>query len=285
MTKKDLSILLVDDEEKFLDSIAERIRLKGYEPLMARSGQEAVALAEKNKIDVAVVDLRMPDMDGLVTITRLKERQPKIKTVLLTAFGDDKTKEAAEALNTAYFEKQDMKSFWDFLSRPKRKPHVLLVDDEENFLKSTAERVRLKGYEPLQALTGQEAIEIARNIEIDVAVVDLRMPDMDGLVTITKLKELQPKIKTVLLTAFGNEKLKEATEALNSDYFEKQDMGSFWGFMRNFRQKLEDTMAAAGMATGGDLDDAVKIEAGRKAEPEKGDKPAPPPAPEKPDRK
>jgi len=284
MTKKDLSILLVDDEEKFLNSIAERIRLRGYEPLLARSGQEAIDLADKHKIDVAVVDLRMPDLDGLVTITRLKERQPKIKTVLLTAFGDQKTKDAAEALNTAYFEKQDMTSFWDFLSRPKRKPHVLLVDDEENFLQSTAERVRLKGYEPLQALSGHEAIEIARNIEIDVAVVDLRMPDLDGLVTITKLKELQPKIKTVLLTAFGTEKLKEATEALNSVYFEKQDMGSFWGFMRGFKQKLEDTMAAAGMATGGDIDDAVKIEAEKKAEPVKGGQPAPTPEPKKPDR-
>jgi DNA-binding NtrC family response regulator len=267
MTKKDLQILLVDDEEKFLNSIAERIRLKGYEPLLAHSGQEAIDLAEKNRIDLAVVDFRMSDLDGLVTITRLKALQPKIKTILLTAFGDAKTREAAEAINTTYFEKDDMRSFWDFLSRPKPKPQVLLVDDEESFLKTTAERVKLKGYEPLLALTGREAIEIARKMEIDLAVVDLRLPDMDGLVTITKIKELQPKVKTVLLTAFGNDKLKEATEALRSDYFEKQDMGTFWGFLRGFKQKLEDTMAAAGLATGGDPADAVKIEADQKKEP------------------
>jgi DNA-binding NtrC family response regulator len=261
MTKKSLNILLVDDEEKFLNSIAERIRLKGYEPLLARSGQEAVDLAENNPIDLAVVDFRMPDMDGLVTITRLKGLQPKIQAILLTAFGDDKTRDAAEALNTAYFEKDDMKSFWDFLGRPKRPPQALLVDDEEAFLKATAERVKLKGYEPLMALTGQEAIEIAKKMEIDIAVVDLRLPDMDGLVTITKIKELQPKIKTVLLTAFGSDKIKEATEALNSDYFEKQDMGGLWGFLRSFKQKLEDTMAVAGLATGGDPEDAAKLKA------------------------
>jgi DNA-binding NtrC family response regulator len=261
MTKKSLNILLVDDEEKFLNSIAERIRLKGYEPLTAKSGSEALAIAEKTNIDLAVVDFRMPDMDGLVTITRLKQIQPKIQTILLTGFGDVKTREAAESLNTTYFEKDDMRSFWDFLSRPKRPPQVLLVDDEENFLKATAERVRLKGYEPLLALTGQEAIDIARKMEIDLAVVDLRLPDIDGLVTITKIKELQPRVKTVLLTAFGTDKLKEATEALRSDYFEKQDMGSFWGFMKGFKKKLEDTMAAAGLATGGDLEDAAKLEA------------------------
>jgi hypothetical protein len=68
-------------------------------------------------------------------------------------------------------------------------------------------------------------------------------------------------IKTLLLTAHGDEKLKEATEALNSSYFEKEDMGKFWGFVRKVLQSLETSMAAAGMATGGDLEDAVDIEA------------------------
>jgi DNA-binding NtrC family response regulator len=267
MTKKDLQILLVDDQERFLNSLAERIRLRGYEPLLASSGEEAVELAQKNQIDVAVVDFRMTDMDGLETITKLKELQPRINTILLTAFGDEKTRQAAEALNTAYFEKHDMTSFWDFLGRPKRNPRVLLVDDEENFLKTTAERVKLKGYDTVMALNSQEAIELAKTMEIDIAVVDLRLPDTDGLVTITRLKQIHPRIKTLLLTGHGDDKIKEATEALNSDYFEKQDMAGFWGFMKKFKQRLEDSMAAAGMATGGDLGDALDIDAGKKEPP------------------
>jgi hypothetical protein len=62
------------------------------------------------------------------------------------------------------------------------------------------------------------------------------------------------------LTAHGDEKLKEATEALNSSYFEKEDMGKFWGFVRKLLQGLENSMAAAGMASGGDLEDAIDIE-------------------------
>ena len=89
------------------------------------------------------------------------------------------------------------------------------------------------------------------------------MPDMDGLVVITKLKEIDADIRTLLLTAHGDEKLREATEALNSSYFEKDDMGKFWGFVRKMLQSLETSMAAAGMATGGDLEDAVDIESHR----------------------
>ena len=85
------------------------------------------------------------------------------------------------------------------------------------------------------------------------------MPDMDGLVTITKLKEIHPDIKTVLLTGFGDEKVKEAAEALDSNYFEKDEMGGFWNFIKKLQRNLEDSMAAAGMASGGDLDDAVEM--------------------------
>lgn len=110
---------------------------------------------------------------------------------------------------------------------------VLLVDDEEKFLDSMAERIRLLGLLPFKAAGGREAIEIAKNQELDLAIVDLKMPDMDGLVTIAKLKEIHPGLRTVLLTGFGGEKTEQATEALNSAYFEKDNMGGVWNFIKN----------------------------------------------------
>jgi DNA-binding NtrC family response regulator len=96
-----------------------------------------------------------------------------------------------------------------------------------------------------------------------MAVVDHDMPDMDGLVVITKLKEIDPTIRTLLLTGHGDEKLREATQALNSHYFEKEEMNKFWSFIRRNLQSLEKHMAAAGMATGGDIEDALAIESPR----------------------
>ncbi|WP_372683669.1 sigma-54-dependent transcriptional regulator [Desulfosarcina sp.] len=109
---------------------------------------------------------------------------------------------------------------------------VLLVDDEEKLLKSIAQRMKVLGFFPITATNGMAAIDIAMKNTIDLAIVDLQMPDMDGLVTITKLKEIHPDIKTVLLTGHGNEKVKQATESLNALYFEKDEMGSFWGFIK-----------------------------------------------------
>jgi DNA-binding NtrC family response regulator len=261
MSAEKLNILLVDDNKKFLNSIAERTKLKGFNVFTAANGQQALDIARQQLIHVAVVDQRMPDMEGLVVITKLKEISPEINTVLLTGHGTEKLKEASEALNSTYFDKQDMGSFWDFLSNlPLGNINILLVDDNAKFLDTLAERIRLKGYEPFTALNGNEAIKIAKANRIHMAVVDQRMPDMEGLVVITKLKEIDANIHTVLLTGHGDEKLMEATRALNTSYFEKEDMSKFWRFVRKAMASLERSMAAAGMASGGDLDDAADIE-------------------------
>ena len=109
---------------------------------------------------------------------------------------------------------------------------VLLVDDEEKLLQSISKRMKMLGFEPFTAANGMAAIDIVTKNLIDLAIVDLQMPDMDGLVTITKLKEIHPDLKTVLLTGHGNEKVKQATESLNTLYFEKEEMGDFWHFIR-----------------------------------------------------
>jgi len=111
-------------------------------------------------------------------------------------------------------------------------PKILLVDDEQKFLNSIAQRLKLLGFDSIKAANGREALAIAKNSHIDLAIVDLKMPDMDGLVTITKLKEIRPGMRSVLLTGYGNEKIRQATEALDSAYFAKDDMQEFWNFFK-----------------------------------------------------
>jgi two-component system response regulator AtoC len=114
---------------------------------------------------------------------------------------------------------------------------ILLVDDEERLLDSISKRISLLGFTPLKASSGVEAIEIAKNTHIDLAIVDLNMPEIDGLVTITKLKEIIPNLKTILLTGYGSEKTKQATEALGSVYAEKDSMGEVWNFIKQWENE------------------------------------------------
>ncbi len=83
MKNEKITILLVDDNEKFLNSMADRAAIKGYKVLKATSGAQALEMASSQTIHVAVVDQQMPEMEGLVVITKLKAIDPDIKTLEL----------------------------------------------------------------------------------------------------------------------------------------------------------------------------------------------------------
>lgn len=155
MNRTSPKILLVDDEEKFLNSIAKRLQLLGLDPLKASSGRQALALARETPIDIAIVDLRMPDMDGLVTITKLKEMVPDLRSVLLTGYGSEKVKEATRALDAAYFEKDRMDDFWEFVKRGTQSGNIIVIRPPSSAMDSTAGRTG--GNEPF----GQRQAEIS----------------------------------------------------------------------------------------------------------------------------
>ncbi|OGR11972.1 MAG: hypothetical protein A2277_04920 [Desulfobacterales bacterium RIFOXYA12_FULL_46_15] len=125
---------------------------------------------------------------------------------------------------------------------------ILLVDDEQRLLDSMAQRLTLLGFEAVKASSGTKAVEIASKLKIDLAIVDLKMPDMDGLTTITKLKQITPGLKTVLLTGYGNEKTRQKTEILGSDYFEKDSMGELWDLIRRLSAQGMDQQISRGIA-------------------------------------
>lgn len=77
-------ILLVDDEKEFVETLAERMRTRGMEVTTATSAKEALAKSEAETFDAIVLDLQMPEMDGLEALKRFKEKNPASQVILLT---------------------------------------------------------------------------------------------------------------------------------------------------------------------------------------------------------
>ena len=77
-------VLLVDDEKEFLEVLAERMAARGIEVSTASSAAEALQLVEEESFDAIIVDLMMPEMDGIETLKRLKIENPDSQVILLT---------------------------------------------------------------------------------------------------------------------------------------------------------------------------------------------------------
>jgi DNA-binding NtrC family response regulator len=85
--ERKIQLLIVDDEENFLESIAKRLRIKDFEVSTATNGKDALKAAKKNKFDVAILDLKMPDMDGTEVLAVLKSKHKYLEAVMLTGHG------------------------------------------------------------------------------------------------------------------------------------------------------------------------------------------------------
>jgi DNA-binding NtrC family response regulator len=83
-TMSDLTALLVDDEEEFLNTLIKRLRKRDVEAFGARSGEEALALLDERPADVVVLDVKMPGMDGIQVLREIKRRNPLLEVIMLT---------------------------------------------------------------------------------------------------------------------------------------------------------------------------------------------------------
>ena len=77
-------VLLVDDERDLAETMAKRLNRRGYQTLCVFSGREALALLANEQVDVVVLDVRMPGMDGIETLAAIKKLSPDMEAVLLT---------------------------------------------------------------------------------------------------------------------------------------------------------------------------------------------------------
>lgn len=122
----ELSVLIIDDEEVQVQSLKTFLSKRGFKIFTANSGEAGLEIIKENNIDITLTDFKMPGWDGLTTLKKIKEVNPEIDVVVMTAFG---TIDSAVAL---------MKSgAFDYLTKP------IDLDELENILSKIKERRNL----------------------------------------------------------------------------------------------------------------------------------------------
>ncbi len=118
---------------------------------------------------------------------------------------------------------------------------VLLVDDEKDFVLTLSERLEMRDLEPAVAYTGEEALDLLREEEPDVMVLDLKMPGIDGIEVLKRVKTEHPQVEVIILTGHGSEKDRELCMSLGAfAYLEKPvDIEELSATMKTAREKIK----------------------------------------------
>ena len=97
--------------------------------------------------------------------------------------------------------------------------NILLVDDEEDFITTLSERLSLRGFKTDTAFDGEAALHFLDKNEVDIVVLDLKMPGMTGMEVLRKIRENNQRVMIIIQTGHGTDKEEEETAQLGVSSF------------------------------------------------------------------
>lgn len=135
-------VLLVDDEQEFLEIMSERMKDRGMDVSTAGTAEQALSLIEKETFDAIVMDFQMPGMDGISALKAMKNLKPELQIILLTGYATvEKTVEAMKVGATDFVEKPaDLEKLSEKIKKAKAEKMLLVEKDTEEKIKEILQR-------------------------------------------------------------------------------------------------------------------------------------------------
>jgi DNA-binding NtrC family response regulator len=124
-----IRVLLVDDEQQFLEQLAERLKLREYDVSTCLNGEEALEKVRKYNFDVCILDVAMPGLDGIETLREIKRLNPLIEVIMLT--GHATVESAIEGMKLGAF---------DYLLKPTQTDDLVIKIETANKRKAKQEK-------------------------------------------------------------------------------------------------------------------------------------------------
>lgn len=224
------SILIVDDDPVLVKLLSVELTRNYFNATAVGTGAEALEAADREEFDIVLLDVKLPDFDGLDLLSRLKEIHPACEVIIMTGFGAEEI--AVKALRRGaidYLEKPfEMGILRAAVGRAQEKvasshrvhtkDTLLLVDDDQEVVARLKRILTKEGYAVLCAHSGEEAIEVIFANKIEVMITDVMMADMNGIDLIERAMKTYSNLECIVITGHKDDAL--AVKALRAGAFD-----------------------------------------------------------------
>lgn len=230
------NVLVVDGDVSSRDTFYEVLSSMGYKVTCVPNGKEAFLRVERERPALVIIDSQLQNIDAYETMAMIHEFDSEINFVVLAKEElPPELKGKALGLGAMAVIKKDfsthlmMKDILGILKehlrefkREARRGNILVVDDEADIRNMIGNFLSTKGYSVTTAASGEEALLSIRTQKPQLVMCDIRMPGMDGLMVLRKIKDLDASLKVVMLSAIQDEDVvNEAFREGAADYLVK----------------------------------------------------------------
>ncbi len=207
MTKKCLKILIVDDDADAADSLAELFEMENHNVTVAYSGDEAIAAYKTVDFDVAFMDIMMPGKNGVESFFEIRKLKPDAQVYMMTGYSVEQlVKQAIDHGAMGVIGKPvDPRKVLSMLDDVKPDGIVLIAEDDPDFGPQLEEIITTSGFQCKLVKSGDEALKMVSEQAVDIMILDLNLPVIDGIEVYTKLQNEKRNIPTIIITGHAAE--------------------------------------------------------------------------------
>jgi CheY-like chemotaxis protein len=212
-------VLVVDDDDEFRELMKQQLKYAGYLVFDARDAASAIQIARTALPDVITVDLLMPGIDGWHLIEKLRQEEALSATPIIVVSGaaDAKTSGTRPLDVTVITKGEGIERLLREISLAlagRRGATVLVAEDDDDLRGVLTTSLTRNGHRVIPARDGAEALAILGRDHIDLLVLDLVMPNIDGFGVLARLKELRHGGSIPVVVVTGTDRSTTEMQAL-----------------------------------------------------------------------
>ena len=209
--KRSLRILVVDDDADNANSLGELFEMEGHRPLVVNDGQAAIAAYLKEDFDIAFMDVMMPGKNGVESFLEIKKLKPHAKVYMMTGYSVEQLLQQAMAGGAmgVFSKPVNLYQVLDAISGLGSSGVVLIAEDDPEFGPTLAQLINRNGYNCELVRNGRDAVSRVLAGGVDVLVLDLKMPLINGIEVYNTLKKQGRTVPTIIITGSASEHSKD----------------------------------------------------------------------------
>ena len=197
-----LRILVVDDDADAADSLAELFEMEGHEVETAYSGDTAIQAYRDGDFDIAFMDIMMPGKNGVESFFEIRKLRPQARVYMMTGFSVEQLVQQAidHGAMGVLSKPLDAKKIIAVLDEVRPAGVVLIAEDDPSFGPQLVELVEAGGFACRLASNGQQALDYMNTEKVDILILDLKLPVIDGIEVYNRLQKADKAVPTVIIT-------------------------------------------------------------------------------------